>query len=394
MGLPVILVGGVIAQKYGFGSALLAVVLGNLVLWAVGLAIIGMTVQKRTNAIENTEIYLSRTGAVIASVVLGVAFLIWYTLQLQFATTSLAQVMPAVFAKAEALELRLGAVLGIFIALLSLLGMRGIKQIAVFSLPFLFFYVIYVLIFSRPEIVQEKEMRISLSAIVMAMTVTFPGIINLPTFFRHARSKAHAVLGLTVMTAFVIFFQCFTVWAGLSDPAQIFNFVFKQDGGIHLILTVLFILVSLTCINLVNIYFASAAWEMIFKRGAGAKEYAIVGLGGTAVFTFMQLSKPMYFIENMANNFIGSLGAVLLIAFIVKMVVKHRPRPMEKWVSMGCWMIGCAVASIAQVAHPEDISHSFLVGIGASFLAFILVLFIEETIWSVQTLMRRKNRRH
>jgi uncharacterized membrane protein YfcA len=145
----------------------------------------------------------------------------------------------------------------------------------------------------------------------------------------------------------------------------------------------------MVAVNLVNIYFASAGWEMILPHRRSAKEYAIVGLLGTMAYTFLQISAPMEFLENMADNFIGSLGVVLLMAFLVKMVVRHRPRPGEQWVNVGCWLFGGTVGTVMGVSD-GDAARVLIASICASAVAFLVVVFVEEGIWSFRKIWKRK----
>lgn len=385
-GLPVIMVGGQIAKDHGAGVALTSVWIGNLILWMIGLAVISMTARYRKNAIENVEGYLGRIGAIFASLILMIAFVDWYVLQINSATDVAAVLFEDKKGWQNNLGIRVGAAFGFLTALLSIGGITLIRKICVLAFPFLVFFIIFAVLLTRELVSFEGTFGLSFSGVIAVFSVTLPGIINLPTFFRHSRTKADSFFALTLMTIFVAVFQSFSILSRVSDPVEIFvnaNFLF-------LILTIVFVTLSYICINLVNIYFASAGWELIIPHVWSAKEYAIVGLLGTAAYTFLQISAPMIFLENMANNFIASLGIVLLMTFLVRIVVKHRPRNFEKIVSSVCWIIGCMTALVAQMNTTWDSSRVLVVGMFASLVAFIAVIFIEETLWSAKKLFIKR----
>ena len=159
-----------------------------------------------------------------------------------------------------------------------------------------------------------------------------------------------------------------------------------------MILMLCFVFLSVICVNIVNIYFASAAWEMITSKRATGKAYAIVGILGTIAFLAMRTPDFMESIEVTTNNFIATLGVVLLIDFMIKIIVSHRPRAFEKGVSIFCWMVGCLVAVSVQITYPEDQAQSLMLSVSATILMFLLILFIEETSWSLKKLLSSEQR--
>src|SRR3990172_12081640 len=92
-GLPVIFIGGTIASHLGVGSAISYVIIGNLLLWMIGLTIISMDAPARPNALELVKSYLGTIGGVLAALFLIIAFLSWYTLQLHSATIAMNQLL-------------------------------------------------------------------------------------------------------------------------------------------------------------------------------------------------------------------------------------------------------------------------------------------------------------
>jgi purine-cytosine permease-like protein len=147
--------------------------------------------------------------------------------------------------------------------------------------------------------------------------------------------------------------------------------------------TVLFLLFKLLSTNLLNIYFASACWESFAPKFEGAKGYAIVGLIGTAAYTFIQVYAPILFLEELANCYIASLGVVLLMAFLVRIVVRHRPRSYEQAINGFCWFIGCLAGTVMMIQSAQDGIEPVLFGVASSALVFLCVIFVEETVWAV-----------
>lgn len=384
------ILGGLLSKKYGAGTALSAICIGNFVLWIIGITIVSMAAKDRENAIENVYKSVGKISGIFLSTILVIAFLAWYMLDLQATTAALGSVFlnnP----DEKNITLRIGAVLGLATALISIGGIRLIKRVCVAAFPVLFCFVIYTIAIENWSVLFKSSWGFSFSATASVIALTLPGTVNLPTFFRHSRSKADSILALTLITIIYILFQSFSILTGVASPAEFLTkHITDAASHIYLFFGLIFVIGSLFCLNLVNIYYASAVWEMTFPHRRSPKEYAIVGLLGTAAYTFFQVDLPMKFLESMASNLIACIGIVLFIVFIINTILKHRPKPQEKIVNSFCWAIGCITAIITQINRPNEPDQALIAGSSASLLAFLVILFCEAAIWAIQKLLSMK----
>ncbi len=379
-GIPVIIIGGQIAANYGNGAAITSVIIGNLILWMIGLGIVSMATPGRDNALENVGRYLGKAGSISAAFFLMVAFLSWYILQLHSANITLTRLL---LHRED--PLRFGAALGAFIALLSIGGIQLIKKYCVIIFPLLLGFVIYSIIIFIPSFHLNSIWDFSFLGIVSTISITLPGIVNLPTFFRHSRSRFDSYLGLSLMIFFTMLLQIYTIISGFNNIASV-----SSDSFIYAIFLSAFIFFSLISVNLVNIYFASAGWEMIFPHRKSHKDLVIVGLFGTLAYTFFQISGPMQFFLNMAENFIASLGIVLLMSFLMKTFAQHRPRPLEKLFNFSCWFFGAILGTVLSSKTDFGISNALIISFSASCIAYISIVYVEETLWSIKKILTQK----
>ncbi len=212
---------------------------------------------------------------------------------------------------------------------------------------------------------------------MLAILNILPGVINYPTFFRHSRSIDHSLFALTLITLFISIFEISSIWMILSG--------FHKSALLSQVIPlVFFIVLTLTNCNLLNIYLASAAWEAIVPRFSGAKGYAIIGLLGTLVYTFFQILDPIKFLGDVTNSYIAILGLVLMLAFLLKIVVKHRPRPFDKLVNIITWIFGCVASTIYEINYPLQGIDALVTGLKFSVLFFLVVLFVEEIVWATK----------
>lgn len=381
--VPGILVGAVLAQRYSPSIALTSMCIGNLILWLIGFGVISMAWKDRKNAIETVREYLGRGGAIVMALVLLCAFLALYMVEIEATVETLS---PFFQIPAGSKSVIGGALLGVGIALLSMGGIRLIKWIAVISFPIILIVFTFCFFQAKGNL-SVGPWDFSFKGILTVVAINLPGMVNLPTFFRHSHSRADSILALTLMTMFDALFQVFSVFIGISALAEIYTKFFPSAGiSFALVMIIIAILLTTICLNLVNIYFASASLEEFIPSLVGPVGFLMIGLLGTGAYAFLQKSPPMLFLENIADNFIANLGVVLLISFLVSMIVKHRPRPFDKSISLLCWLIGSVIALVIQIFNPQDPIKALQGGVCGSILAYLIILFCEETAWSAQKL--------
>lgn len=387
--LPGILIGGILAKEYGPAAAISSICIGNLILWLVGLGMISMSAKEKKNAVEVVKEYIGKSGSLLMSLTLIVAFLSWYMLEIQTTSAAIGSFLKPNSGLKTTL---LGSFLGIFIAFLALGGIRIIKWITVTVFPFLLCFILYGIITSDP-IVFDNIWKLSFPAIIVVTSLTLPGMVNLPTFFRHSKSQADSFLGLTLVIMFYILFQMFSVFTRMTTPSEILlTLSALPPSTVYTVITLSFIIITSICLNLENIYYASAAIQRIAPKMTGPIAFLLVGLMGTASYVALQNSPTMLFLEIISSNFIANLGMVLLLSFLTTVVVKHRQRSFGKNIGLNCWLLGCLITLIAQMNTTQSSSYSLMVGSSGIVLAFILVLFLEEMVWSIKNITKTKSR--
>jgi len=381
LGGGVIIMGNELCTQYGAGTAISSIIIGNMILWLLAISMILMVDRTRFNAIDNISHYLGKYGGIIAACIFLFAFLNRYTAQINFSMEELNHVFSLDTHHDRSIFIKWGAGLGFFTALLSIGGIRLLKKITVLSLFPLFAYYFYSMYTSHEPISLKGTWGVSFSAILSSILVLLPGVINLPTFFRHSRSKPHSILALTLIVILVSFFEIFTIWMKFSNFANFYTEIFLFST---------FIILLQLCCNFLNIYLASACWEALVSDFEGPKKFAILGLFGTLVFTFVQITAPIQFLQNLTTSYIATLGMALLMAYLTRILVRHRPRVFEKTINVMAWVFGCSVSTYYELIYFPDSTQPALAGMLACVLFFMAVIFIEETGWAVRMKMKMK----
>ena len=385
-GLVSTMVGAQISTEYGAGVAVTSVVLGNLILWFIGLGIMSMT-SERVHTIQNIKENLGVVSTIVAAVVIVAAFLVWYALQIKYPADALTLLVDKYAHNYDNLSLKVGMALGVVCALVGMGGIKFLKWVNICSFPVLFVCIVYFLYKSDRVVSFEGSWGFSFSGMLLVILTWFPGTVNLATFFRHSRSKANSCLSLTIMSILHALFQLCFVFIGVTNPIQL---ILNDSGNIvHVLIVLCFVLLMFFCVNLLNIYWASVGWEMFTRDKHGAKGYAVIGLLGTMIYVFFASSSPIAFMESIGTVCIANLGAVLIVSYILKTIVQHRPRYIDKLSNSLCWFLGCFTAIGSLWLDSKNVPNAALVGICTSLIAFCMIMFIEEMTWSIKNLPRR-----
>ncbi len=393
MGLPVMLVGKHLADEYGAGVAITSLCIGNFILWLIALSMFAMTFHSQgraKHAVENVLTYFGKPLSIIAALVLMVAFISWFPVQINAQMEYTDKILLRYSGWDKSARLILIIISSFLIIGISTFGIGAIKWICTIAFPFLVIYVIYG--FCNREVhLNNIDWDVSHRGIIPVITVIFPGIINLPTFFRHARSRQDGILALTLMTIFVIGFQAATIWVHFStDPNSVLAPYLPEIGWTFNLVALLgFISLSTICVNIVNVYFASAALEFVVPNFTDARGYVLIGLIGVLALSIFKSEAIVSSLQTITNNFIGSLGVVLVVGYLSRIIIVHRFRRLEREINILCWIIGCLVSSYAFFMN-QDIVTSFISGIFTSALSFIVIVFVEETVWSIRRIFFKK----
>lgn len=382
--ISAMLIGGALSRQYGPKMAILSICVGNLILWIIGLGVISMAAKERKNAIENVKGFLGKGSSIAMAIILIVAFLSWYMLEIQSSMATLAPLFPS---GSNFILPLLGGAFGILIAILSMGGIRIIRKVCVMAFPFLLGFVLYEIFTSDLSIIESGSWGLSFSGIVTVVAITLAGTVNLPTFFRHSHSRADSFLALTLMTFFFILFQVSSIFTTMINPADVLA---SNSSPIYHIAVFIFVALALIALNLINIYFAAAGFELLFPRLGAGKGNLIVGLIGTVIYVVLQNPEKMVFLEEIGDNFLANLGVVLLISYLIKAAIKHRTITSELIVNSFCWGVGCVVALIVQINYPEDPNRALIIGLCGSIISFFCIIFVEETIWAMKRLLPQR----
>lgn len=383
--LASLILGEQLAEQYGIGTSICSILIGNLCLWIIGMVMISMSYQDRTNAIQNAKNYIGKYGGILSAIVLTFAFINWFVIVLNSTLITLEDLLP-LNSLWKGHLIRFGAGLGVLAALFSIGQVNLLKWATTIASPIIFCYhLLGVFIGNSAEIFPSEKWELSYLGVLATILVFLPGMINIPTIFRYSRSRAHSYLGLSLFVLLICLFQISTIWMPFTEKLSVTN-----TTSLFVIFTLFFLIFKAIFANVLNIYLASASWETFLPHFEGSKGNAIMGMLSTAIFTLIQVAPPTNFLKDLLNAYLATLGIVLLIAFIAQVLINHRPRPREKVINGLAWLFGSLASTISLIHSPNSPIHALFTGIGGSLIFFAIVVFLEETFWALKKIAKRE----
>lgn len=390
IGLPGFLVGNLLADTFGIGVAFPSILLGNFIIWLIGLSILGMRSNIRDNALQNIQYYLGDVGAYVAAIFFVASFLCWYSLQLESGLNTIENFFSAHGLSLQKEEIRYGAALGILTTFAAMKGIKPIKWLNLIILPVQILFVLFFFpFFESLAVVFTTSWHLSLPAILLVVTFFLSAMINLPTYFRHSKTKADSILSLSITILFVILFETSSIAMQNGGFSSLFK---PHASSFFFIVGFAFIFLLTVSSNMANIYYSSACWELVAKQYSDTKQYAIIGLLGTSIYTFLQAGPVISLFTDIVVSIIGVLTIVMVLGFLTKLFFRHRPRTPEKIVNNICWIVGAIAAILFQLYFSAKSSEGILIGTIACVLTYIFIIFFEETYWAAKTLVLRKSK--
>ncbi len=401
-GFPFLFLGQELTASYGLRGMILSTIVGSLILWVIGLAAVTTAHHQRLDAIGNFRTYFGWRATQIVAFATLILFGLWQALQLEGVAEFFTKRLEDLPAVNSSLVFQTTTVVGIGIVVLSLGSIKLIKWACTFCLPVLLIFVVWLVISNWPVAFQSDHLtqgwKVSLPATMQVVSLTFIGMVNLPTFFRHSRSIADSFLGLALLTIGTPLWIIAGAW--LPSPGTSFGFLGLSQVGITTTLIV-FSVLSLACANLVNIYFGAAGWGAFYKKDTltfshrwSKERLAATGLLGIGLFSALRLPPWTYTAENLLIGILGCLVVTLLGAVATQLISKHRPRKGGRIVNNIAWLIGgLAVVLVEFGVIPTKIG-ALASGVTTTAICLLVILFLEETSWSANKLLSGEGQRY
>lgn len=347
MSLPILVTSLVILQQNSFLGAALTLLVGNAILWFIRLGMVAMSRESRQSSLDVAHAYLGKLGGYFIAALFLISTLTWFITQTDAASSALTSLItirenPSIDQFAQ-----ISVFLGLICSLLCMDGVVMLKRLATFCLPLLIVSFLAIL-FSLPfQKLLNNGNATSLSGLTLVLSTNLGVSSDLPTFFRHSKSWSEAMKGLFVVQIVSLILSLLGLMIGsifLEGLQMNKSLILAPEHAVLRYSLVVFILLSVVCANVANVYSASVGWELLAPRSlVGRKEYLILGLGLTIIFILVSNVTSLEFLLEASDGGLVNLCITLVMAYVISRLAKNAPNPREKWIYFTAWFIATCV---------------------------------------------------
>jgi len=373
--LPVLAGSVLILQNSNLASAILTLIVGNILLWLIRLGIVAMSCEGRKSTLDIAREYLGPFGALWIAILVLASAAEWFVVGTTMASNALCRLIHIDEGSVNQF-IQIGVLIGIMSMLFCINGMKVLRYTATICFPILVIAFIGGICSDGFSIPQSTHDGISLSGLPIFLATNLGVTADFPTFFRHSQSLRSSFIALTAIQVIsfciglgaLFFGSTILPWLGMSDISAL-----PDESLTTRSLLIILIFLSVICANICSIYSASVGWELVAPIFAGVKEYLILGLGMTIVFVLVADIFSLNTLGALFGCFLVNLSLVFVLAFLLRHYLHHDPKPYEQTTYQIAWLSASLLNTLQffQVFAPQ--SPSLL----AAFATIVLVIALS-----------------
>lgn len=373
--LPVIMVGQLVCQKFGWLAGLLGVGLGNAFLLVIGYLLASLSTYRPQSTVQHAANYFGNQGRLLFASLMIFSMLGWFGIQLNVMSLSGEQLLNMLGVTIPSLFLNIG--IGIVLGSVMCFGMKAMKWLSYFSAPLLGITLFYALFSAEGSIPMPAPLTISwLGGLSLIIGANIAAVIDLPTFFRHAQSSKDARICILLLYGLVVpFIEVVGIYlSAVTGGNSILEVLQTGHGTLWIMWISCFVLLSGWATNNANLYSAITSSYSLPGQLTPTMRTLALGVIGIIVACF----NPLGNIEDVLDLLgvtIGGMGAVVLASYLLeRSSLKYINIP---WISILSWLIGISIGIFS------SFFYWFITGVPAfdAFMASLLTQLILNNIY-------------
>jgi hypothetical protein len=239
--------------------------------------------------------------------------------------------------------------LGVSLSAVMCLGMKAMKGLSNLSAPLLGFTLLCALFFAKGTVPAPLPLTISwIGGLSLIIGGGIASVIDLPTFFQHARSKKDACIAVVLLYGVIVpFIEGVGLYLSAVTGGESILQVFQSGHGVvWMIWMSCFILLCGWTTNSANLYSATASSHSLLGQGGFKARIFGLGVVGTAIACFNPLGN-LAAILTVFGITIGSMGAVILVNYLLEI----RRYKLVKSASFVSWFLGVGSGLASLLLH-------------------------------------------
>lgn len=310
--LPVFIIGHALAKTYGIYSAILAIFIGNLLLLSMGAVFAASIAEHKKSTAECAVQVFGSKGKKLFSSVMVLSMVGWFAIQLNIMSTSLESFIGSDY------NLVINLMLGTLITLVGIYGMKSLESLAALSMPVLILTIAYALysVTDNPALEAQEEV-LTFGGISLVLACGIACIIDLPTFFRMAKSKKDGIIAACLLFGCVL---------PLIESIGLYLFMYGSGENIVQVLAqetspifwkiwvIAFLILAGWTTNNANLYSAAISLKTLAPKIEDNKRIILIGFLGT-LLSCLDLLNNLNVALDLMGILLGSMGAVIVFYF-------------------------------------------------------------------------------
>ncbi|MFI8593177.1 cytosine permease [Microbacterium sp. NPDC078428] len=381
-GFPMIITGAMtgatLVHGLGFGGGLVAMLIGNALLFVYVGLLSGLGAKTGFNFSLQASRTFGRTGYIVCSALLSTLVIGWFAVQTGLVGAS----MESAFGLNAAV---VALIAGVLFTLFTLLGIRALAIIGAISVPLFLVLGIYAAAQATSGGVDvwsyEGDGATSL-ALGVGVTLVFALFADSGTmtadFTRWAKTPRQAWIATS--TAFPVGNLFAMVIGGIIAAAtagtgDLFGIIAGQ-GGIFPIIAIAFLVINLGSVCTHCLYNGAVGWSTIV---GGKMRVLTVILGAVGVIA-AALGVWGFFIDwlNLLGVIVPPIGAIIIVdQLVVRRGVTTDAVAAFRWQPFAAWAIGSGAALVVNIAAPSW--STVVVGIAVSAIAYLALSMLTRS---------------
>ena len=339
--LPIFIIGKTLAINYGVPSAILAIIIGNLLLLVIGVISARASVKDRKSTAEYAVDLFGGIGRRFFATAMVLSLIGWFAIQLNIMTLGIQQIFPSVSGYFSNIAL------GLAVTLAGIKGMQALERIVNWSMPLLLLTIGYALFQADPVSIDTVSLDVfSFSGVSLVLATAIAAVVDLPTFFRLARSPMDGVVASCILFGLII---------PLLEGAGVYLFANSaEDNFVHILATpnspllwkswvFAFILFAGWTTNQANLYSASVSLSTIAPTLKENSKVLVLGSLASILSCFHMLENLIVILD-LIGVILGSMGAVLVVHILANGGTNRK-------MNLFAWFVGMIAGVASQYGY-------------------------------------------
>lgn len=307
--LPILLIGFELASLSG--EAFLAIMTGNCILFSLAAIASRMSVANKASTAQNAEVYFGQNGRACFAAILSFSMCAWFAIQ--------AEVMAEDLYTDSKL---LAGGITVLIVLATLTGIRGISRLANVSVPLMALTLIVSLYFASKEAIRiettNKEMSL-FQGISLVLGAGILAVVDLPTFFRHARSQRDGQIacGMIFLVGLPLVELAGCLLGKWTHATSLMEALTANSHPLWKGWIVLFILLAGWTTNNANLYSGAISLQAVFQKLSQIKSILLIG-AISLILSLCGIISRLTLVLDLMGIVVASMGAVVLTAYLMR----------------------------------------------------------------------------